>query len=106
MLLHHLRSLFALETLDTRFFVPANSPLKEALEEAAIDPAKPLPVQHGQHGHAKGRGPEGNVQPPRWKTPEYYFYYIFIGIAVSLMCRTVYDVSKGTRSCQVSTLGL
>lgn len=93
MAFHDLRKLFALETLDTRFFVPSNTPLKEALEDAAIDPAKPLPVQNG---HTKGRGPEANVQPPRWRTPEYYFYYLFVGIAVSLMCKTVFDVSKGT----------
>jgi hypothetical protein len=89
---HDLRQLFALETLDTRFFVPANTPPKEALEDAALDPARPLPVQNGR---TKGRGQEENVQPSRWRTPEYYFYCVFIAVAVSLMSKTVFDVSKG-----------
>jgi hypothetical protein len=84
--------LFSLETLDTRFFVPATTPVKEALEDAALDPAKPLPVQNGR---TKGKGSEGNIQPSRWNTPEFYFYYFVHIVCVPLMFKAVYDVSKG-----------
>jgi hypothetical protein len=91
MLFRKLRRLFALETLDTRFFVHATTPPKEALEDAAPDPAKALPAENGR---AKGRDAVSSVSPPRWKTPEYYLYFLIIALAVPWMCKTVYDVSK------------
>jgi hypothetical protein len=39
MALSYLRQLYSLDTLDTRFVVPATVPPKEALEEANVDPA-------------------------------------------------------------------
>jgi len=55
--------LYAVETLDTRF--------------GSTTGGKPLPT----------------AQPPKWRTPEYYFYYfIFLTIPV-LMVKSVYDVS-------------
>ena len=90
--LHDLRKLFSLETLDTRFIVPANAPPKEALEQAAIDPANPLPIQNG---HSRNKSSGDDVHPSRWNTPEFYVYYVVIGICVPLMFKSVLDVSKG-----------
>lgn len=90
--LSDLLALFSLETLDTRFFVPATAPPKEALKEAALDPAGPLPVQNGP---TKGRGPVDNAQPSHWRTPEFYFYYLVILFCVLLMFKSVLDVSQG-----------
>jgi hypothetical protein len=92
MSLNALGKLFSLETLDTRFIVPATAPPKEALEQAAVDPANPLPVQNGR---SKGRGSIDDVQPSRWNTPEFYIYYVSIGLSVFFMCKSVIDVSKG-----------
>ena len=92
MSLNDLSKLFSLETLDTRFIVPATAPPKEALEQAAVDPANPLPIQNG---HSKGKSSVDNVQPSRWNTPEFYVYYVVIGISVFFMFKSVIDVSKG-----------
>ncbi|KAF2121727.1 MBOAT, membrane-bound O-acyltransferase family-domain-containing protein [Lophiotrema nucula] len=96
MSLRFLRQLYSLETLDTRFIVPATAPPKEALEEAELDPAKPEPVQNGQNGNYQSRGTIDGVQPSRWKTPEFYAYCLVIGVAVALMLKAVYDVSKAS----------
>ena len=92
MWLQFLRQLYSIETLDTRFVVPATAPPKEALEEAQRDPAGPLPVRNGQ---TKSRSTVDDVQPPRWNTPEYYVYFVVVGLCVPFMCKTVVDVSKG-----------
>lgn len=92
MSLSDLRRLFSLETLDTRFFVPATAPPKDALQETSFGTASPLPSQNGR---SRGKGSTDNVQPPRWKTPEYYFYYAVIAICVPFMFKSVIDVSKG-----------
>lgn len=86
------RQLYSLDTLDTRFIVPASAPPKEALEEAKLDPAGPLPVQDGK---GKSRNAGDNVQPARWNTPEFYFHYVIVTVSVFFMCKQVLDVSKG-----------
>ncbi|KAF1843622.1 glycerol:H+ symporter-like protein [Cucurbitaria berberidis CBS 394.84] len=91
MALRFFRQLYSLDTLDTRFVVPATTPPKEALEEAKLDPAGPLPVQNGK-GKSKDVG--DNIQPPRWNTAEFYFYSVAVLIAVALMFKLVLDVSK------------
>ena len=91
MALKFLRELYSLDTLDTRFIVPATAPPKEALEEAKLDPAGPLPVQNGR---SKSRDAGDTVQPPRWNTPEYYFYYVAVGLSVLTMFKLVLDVSQ------------
>jgi hypothetical protein len=90
--LHDLLRLFSLEVLDTRFFIPAKATPKEALEEVALDPAKPLSVQNGR---SKDGYPADGVQPSRWNTPEFYLYYLVHLICVPLMFKSVLDVSKG-----------
>lgn len=92
MALSYIRQLYSLDTLDTRFIVPATAPPKEALEEAKADPANPLPVADGRD---KSRNGTDHVQPPRWRTNEFYFYYIVITISVFFMFKLVIDCSKG-----------
>jgi len=92
MALKLIRQLYSLDTLDTRFIVPATAPPKEALEEAKLDLAGPVPVQTGRD---KSRNLVDNVQPSRWNTPEYYFYYVSIALSVFFMFKLVLDVSKG-----------
>jgi hypothetical protein len=86
------RQLYSLDTLDTRFIVPATAPPKEALEEAQADPAKPLPVPSGR---PENSNPAESAQSALWNTPEFYFYYIVFMTAIPLMIKSVYDVSKG-----------
>jgi len=92
MALTFIRQLYSLDTLDTRFIVPATATPKEALEEAKLDPAGPTPVQDGK---GKSRNAGDNVQPSRWNTPEFYFYYVSILTSVFFMFKLVLDVSQG-----------
>ncbi|KAF2707377.1 MBOAT-domain-containing protein [Pleomassaria siparia CBS 279.74] len=91
MWLQYFRQLYSLDTLDTRFIVPATAPPKEALEEARVNSVETLP---GQNNHRQSQKPLANVQPSRWRTPEFTFYLLFIAGCVPLMMKTVYDVSK------------
>ncbi len=92
MALKFIRQLYSLDTLDTRFVIPATSPPKEALEDAKGDPAGPLPVPNGKD-RASDR--PAYVSQPRWKTPEFYFYYVVISVSVFFMFKLVIDCSKG-----------
>ncbi len=87
-----LRQLYSLDTLDTRFVVPATAPPKEALEEAQADPAKPLPDQSRR---SRSANPAESAQPSLWNTPEFYFYYVIFITFIPLMIKSVYDVSQG-----------
>jgi protein-cysteine N-palmitoyltransferase HHAT len=92
MVIQQLRQLYSLDTLDTRFVVPATAPPKEALELAELDPASPLPVRNGL---AKGKQNAEGVRPPRWSTIEFYLWYLIVGMAVPLMFWSVLTVSRG-----------
>ncbi|OWY57769.1 MBOAT-like protein [Alternaria alternata] len=91
MVLNFIRQLYSLDTLDTRFVVPATAPPKEALEEAKLDPAGPVPVKDGRDG---SKNPENRSHPPLWNTPEFYFYYVVILTSVFFMFKLVLDVSQ------------
>jgi hypothetical protein len=92
MALQFFRQLYSLDTLDTRFVVPATAPPKEALRDAELDPAGPLPTQDGRD---KGRSVGDNVQPSRWNTPEFYVYYVSISASIFMMFKLVGECSKG-----------
>lgn len=95
MALQYIRKLYSLDTLDTRFVVPANASPKEALELAELDPAQPLPVRNGQ---VKSKDSIEGVQPSRWNTFEFKAYLTLISICVFFMFKAVWDVSKGQGS--------
>jgi hypothetical protein len=98
MALKFVRQLYSLDTLDTRFIVPATAPPKEALEDAKLDPAGPIPIQDSR---GKTRNGGDNVPPSRWNTPEFYFYYVAIICSVFFMFKAVLDVSKGSHKYTV-----
>ncbi|KAL6705311.1 glycerol transporter [Coniothyrium glycines] len=93
MALSFVRQLYSLDTLDTRFIVPATAPPKEALRDAQLDPVGPVPLQHGK---GKSGDSANGVPPPRWTTPEFYFYYVSIALSVIFMFKAVLDVSQPT----------
>lgn len=82
MALRFFRQLYSLDTLDTRFVVPATATPKEALKDAELDPAGPLPTGNEK---GKSRGAGDNVQPPRWNTAEFYVYYVSISFSIFMM---------------------
>lgn len=93
MALQFMRHLYSLDTLDTRFVVPATAPPKEALEQAERDAAAPRPVQSVK---ARCGNAGDSPQPARWRTPEFCFYYVSIAASIYFIIKLVYDVSKGT----------
>jgi hypothetical protein len=93
MALKFISQLYSLDTLDTRFVVPATAPPKEALEEAKLDPAGPLPIKDGRYGD---KNAENKARSPLWSTPEFYFYYMAIITSVFFMFKLVLDVSRGS----------
>lgn len=88
-LLHYAGSLYSLDTLDTRLTTSAKTP------SSRIDPARPSPHEAP---YKKGRSGAGELAkgatPPRWSSPEFIYHALVFLVAVPLMFKTAYDVSK------------
>ncbi|EEH19346.1 hypothetical protein PABG_01665 [Paracoccidioides brasiliensis Pb03] len=116
-LLYWLRKLYSLDTLDSRFTVSANTPLKSAYStesrisstsNGGLEPTVSrwlasgsengmqtrTQAQSGEDCGSPSSGPSLTASPPRWNTVEFYVYYIAFLLAVPMMFKTVYDVSK------------
>lgn len=103
-LFSYLRSIYQLDTLDTRFTNSSTTPYKSALN-TQIDPAS---------GKSSRDGPVQGVpvkldsnglplaQPSKWKTPEFYFYYFIFLTIVPYMFWVPYTVSR--RECHILAL--
>lgn len=73
--LHGLRRLYSLETLDTRFTVASSTPAKAA--------------ETGQSAKdARAQAIAQDAQPPKWRTPEFYFYYLVFLTVVPMMFKS------------------
>ena len=88
-LLHFAGRLYSLETLDTRFTSSSRTP------SLHTDPARPSP---DDASYKRGRSGAGELakgaSPPRWRSLEFIYHGLIFLIAVPLMFKTVYDVSK------------
>ncbi|GMF75562.1 unnamed protein product [Aspergillus oryzae] len=78
------RRLYSLDTLDTRFIVSSNTPLKAVATDTRSAPAK----------DARANAIASNAAPSKWRTPEFWVYYVIFLIAVPLMFKTVIEVSQ------------
>lgn len=87
-LLSSFRNIYDLDTLDTRFTSSTSVPYQTVID-ARSDPAT------SQESSAKT---QGRVSPPKWRTPEFYFYYVIFALAVPLMFWIPYQVSRRTSS--------
>ncbi|KAL4921535.1 MBOAT, membrane-bound O-acyltransferase family-domain-containing protein [Aspergillus aurantiobrunneus] len=83
-LLSWFRRLYSLDTLDTRFTVPANTPIKVAAEDTRSGSAK----------DARSSVVASSASPSKWGTLEFYVYYLVFLVAVPLMFKTVVGVSQ------------
>lgn len=83
-LLSWIRRLYSLDTLDTRFTVPASTPLK------AANDARP-PSTKDARANAIAHG----ASPSKWNTREFFVYYFIFITVVPMMFKTVVDVSNG-----------
>jgi hypothetical protein len=88
--LSHLRQLYSLDTLDTRFTVSAKTPLKVAAADSG---------DNARAGDEKSLGalPPG-ASPSKWRTPEFYVYAVVFVLVVPQMFKAVIDVSQRTYS--------
>jgi hypothetical protein len=95
-LFSYIRSIYALDTIDTRFTSSSSVPYKPAPEAqgdaAQRDPKKDGPPR-GVPVRLDGNG-KPIVQPSKWNTPEFYFYYFVFLITVPYMFWIAYDVSR------------
>lgn len=94
--LDYLKRLYSLDTLDTRFTTSGKLPPRVSGEDPSIADSK-LPAQQtlgSANGHGK-HAPLPGAQPSRWRTTEFYFYYLCFLTIPFLMVKAVYDVSKG-----------
>lgn len=78
------RSVYDLDTLDTRFTNSSSQPYRTVIE-SRDDP-----------GASKERAAKfsGKAQRSKWNTPEFYLYYLVIGWAVPYMFWIAYNASK------------
>ncbi|PYH90038.1 glycerol:H+ symporter [Aspergillus ellipticus CBS 707.79] len=77
-----LRRLYSLDTLDTRLTVSSTTPPKAAADT------------RGSAKDARANEIARNAPPPKWRTLEFYIYYIVFLIAVPLMFITAVGVSQ------------
>ena len=88
-LIHYAGRLYSLNTLDTRLTTSARTPA------SPLDPARP---SSDEASYKKGRSGAGElakgVNPPRWRSPEFVYHALVVLVAVPLMFKTAYDVSK------------
>jgi protein-cysteine N-palmitoyltransferase HHAT len=92
----YIRSVYALDTIDTRFTSSSSTPYKTVVD-ARLDPAASpskrddsIPgagVKTDRHGRPV-------AQPSKWNTTEFYFYYFVFIITVPYMFWIPYDVSR------------
>jgi hypothetical protein len=78
--------LYDLDTLDTRFTVSSATPYRTVLE-----------TRHDAVA-SRERAEKWNSRAPksRWRTPEFYLYYVVCLVAVPYMFWTTYDASRST----------
>ncbi|KAI1484432.1 MBOAT family protein [Biscogniauxia mediterranea] len=83
-LLSFFRSIYDLDTLDTRFTNPSSTPYKAVIE--ARDDAFA----------SKERASKWNSRapPPKWNTPEFYLYYLILAFVIPYMFWVAYDASR------------
>jgi hypothetical protein len=94
-LFSYLRSIYQLETLDTRFTNSSTTPYKRPVP-SQIDPAYPKSSQDLPQGVPVKLDSNGRpiAQPSKWNTPEFYFYYFVFVTIVPYMFWVAYDVSR------------
>ncbi|POR35483.1 Glycerol uptake protein 1 [Tolypocladium paradoxum] len=83
-LLSYLGKVYDLDTLDTRFTNSSSVPYQTVVE-ARSDPV----ASRESAGKALAR-----AQPSKWRTPEFYLYYVVFALAVPYMFWIAYDVSR------------
>lgn len=77
---------YDLDTLDTRFTSSSAVPY-----QAVVDARSDAKASRESARQTQARA---QAQPPRWRTPEFGFYYVIFALAVPYMFWVTYDVSR------------
>lgn len=96
-LLQYAQRLYSLDTLDTRFVTSSRTPPQENASDTRshIDPARPSPTESGSRSaRVPGSKADAGTSPSRWWTSEFFVYYLVFILAVPMMFKVTYDVSK------------
>lgn len=88
----YLRKVYDLDTLDTRFTSSTSVPYQTVID-ARDDPA----VEREAAARARSSAP-----PPKWRTPEFFLYYMVFIVVVPYMFWVAYDVSRRKRATPLS----
>ena len=95
-ILSYVRSIFALDTIDTRFTNSSTISYKAAVDGRA-DPTA-ADAKRGDSVPGPVVKPDLSrkpiAQPSQWNTPEFYFYYFVFIVTVPYMFWVTYDVSR------------
>ncbi|KAI8719677.1 hypothetical protein NCS52_00749000 [Fusarium sp. LHS14.1] len=83
-LLSFIRKVYDHDTLDTRFLTPSSTPYQTIID-ARSDPTLKRDLASKERSRAR---------PSKWKTPEFFLYYLVIGVALPYMFWITYDVSR------------
>lgn len=95
-LFSYIRSIYALDTIDTRFTSSSATPYKNVVDARADSAAATSKRDDSIPGVGVKTDYSGRpiAQPSKWKTPEFYFYYFIFIITVPYMFWVAYDVSR------------
>ncbi|OJJ49872.1 hypothetical protein ASPZODRAFT_156903 [Penicilliopsis zonata CBS 506.65] len=77
-LMNLLKSLYSLETLDTRFTRSTTESPSSARDALKLEYRPPLP----------------DTKSSKWRTIEYYIYYLVFAVVIPTMVKQVYDISN------------
>ncbi|KAK5992471.1 Glycerol uptake protein 1 [Cladobotryum mycophilum] len=83
-LVSYLRTVYDLDTLDTRFSNSSSVPYQTVIDSRDDPVAKKDAADKARSG----------AQPSKWGSPEFYFYYIVFVVVVPYMFWIAYDVSR------------
>jgi hypothetical protein len=92
----YIRSIYALDTIDTRFTNSSGIPYKTVIDGRAENAATNAKRDDSIPGAGVRTDHSGRpiAQPSKWKTPEFYFYYFVFITIVPYMFWVAYDVSR------------
>jgi hypothetical protein len=89
----YVRSIYALDTIDTRFTSSASTPHK-SIADAHAGPAGSKAKKNDSAPGTSVRTDSKVVEPSKWNTPEFYLYYFVFLTVIPYMFWIAYDVSR------------
>lgn len=95
-LLSSVKGIYSLDTLDTRFTTPSTVSYSTAVE-ARTDRDGKREVYNT---------PNKKAQPSKWRTPEFFLYYLVVVVVVPYMFWVAYDVSRCKYSYRMRGLSI